>query len=80
MKATLPLILIAALGLAACDETMSCGGDAASEPMADTSGTPMPAGLTRDEQTIWNSLSDTAKAQAAEFIANGGTLTQFVAV
>ncbi|MEO0913541.1 MAG: hypothetical protein AAFY59_11210 [Pseudomonadota bacterium] len=39
-----------------------------------------PASLTADERVIWNSLTDEAKREALEFIQNGGTLTQFVAV
>ena len=72
------LVLSIALGLAACDD-MAGSGNSDTE-QAQTGGTPMPAGLTRDEQVIWNSLSEAAKVQAAEFIANGGTLTQFVAI
>ncbi len=79
MKAIIPLVVIAAFGLVACDETTSGGGGAASDA-ASASATPQPAGLSAEEVTIWNSLSEEAKVQAAEFIANGGTLTQFVAV
>lgn len=35
--------------------------------------------LTPDEQVIWNSLSDQARRDALEFIANGGTLAEFAA-
>jgi len=79
MKLLFPVVMIAAFGLAACDETSS-GGEVAASGAATASATPQPAGLSGDEVTIWNSLSETAKAQAAEFIANGGTLTQFVDV
>ena len=37
-----------------------------------------PAGLSSDEVVIWNSLRPESKQAAAEFIADGGTLTQFV--
>ncbi|MBD3625987.1 MAG: hypothetical protein HUJ24_11595 [Rhodobacteraceae bacterium] len=40
----------------------------------------MPAGLTGEERVIWNSLTPAAKKQAADYIAAGGTLTQFVAI
>lgn len=39
-----------------------------------------PAGLTREETVIWNSLTDAAKREALIYIENGGTLKQFVAV
>ena len=77
MKFLIPVLALAAFGLSACDETAGTGSQT---EQAQTGGTPMPAGLTRDEQVIWNSLSEAAKVQAAEFIANGGTLTQFVAI
>ena len=38
----------------------------------------MPTGLNSEEQFIWSTLTPQAQAQAAEFIANGGTLTQFI--
>jgi len=40
----------------------------------------MPAGLSGEERVIWNSLTPAAKKQAADYIAAGGTLTQFVAI
>ena len=62
MKVILPLAVIAALGLAACDETMTGGDSGEAAASATAGGTPMPAGLSRDEVTIWNSLSEPAKA------------------
>ena len=36
--------------------------------------------FTGEDLTIWNSLSDDAKKRALEFIRNGGTLREFVAI
>lgn len=33
-----------------------------------------------EEQVIWNSLSDAARRDALEYIKNGGTLREFVAI
>ncbi len=73
---------LAAVGLlAACDaDLQSVNAPEAAAPATDAVAmTPMPFGLTPDERVIWNSLTEDARKAAAEFIANGGTLTQFVA-
>ena len=40
----------------------------------------MPAGLTAEEQLIWNSLSDEAKRDAIDYMEAGGSFRDFVAV
>lgn len=40
----------------------------------------MPAGLTAEEQLIWNSLSDQAKRDAVAYMQAGGSFRDFVAV
>ena len=40
----------------------------------------MPAGLTAEEQLIWNSLSDQAKRDAVAYMNAGGSFRDFVAV
>lgn len=42
-------------------------------------GTSMPAGLTAEEQLIWNSLNDEAKRDAIAYMEAGGSFKQFVA-
>ncbi len=80
------LAALSALGLAAaCTETAPQPAEpapvAGTPPLPDAAGlTPMPPGLSSDERVIWNSLTEAARAEAAAFIANGGTLTQFVSV
>lgn len=87
MMRLMPIALSAVvLGLAACEETTTAADpDAVAAPATDAAAegaaeVAAPASLTADERTIWNSLTPSAKAQAAEFIANGGTLTQFVSL
>ncbi|NNU78918.1 hypothetical protein HMH01_00570 [Halovulum dunhuangense] len=46
---------------------------------AGSTGDMAPVTFTGEELTIWRSLTDTARAQALEFIRNGGTLREFVA-
>ena len=46
---------------------------------AGSTGDMAPVTFTAEELTIWRSLTDTARAQALEFIRNGGTLREFVA-
>ncbi len=36
--------------------------------------------FTGEDLTVWNNLSDDAKKRALEFIRNGGTLREFVAI
>ena len=77
-----PLLLAALpLALMAC-EPMPAGGDAAatgaSENVAASTATSQIPEFTGEDRIIWNSLSDQAKAEALEYIANGGTLKQFV--
>ncbi|MEO1293527.1 MAG: hypothetical protein AAFV62_11965 [Pseudomonadota bacterium] len=45
-----------------------------------TGGVAMPAGLSGEERALWSTLTPEAQAQAAAFIAAGGTLTGFLAV
>ncbi len=75
---------VALLGLAGCDmpaETAADGSSTAGAASAEASGgVARPASLSADERVIWNSLTEDARREAAEFIRNGGTLTQFVAV
>ena len=79
MTIRLALIALSASFLAACEAPMT-EPEGAAEDAAAASAVPEPAGLSADERLIWSTLNDDAKRQAAEFIANGGTLTQFVAV
>lgn len=83
------LTLCAGALLAACDAP-SAGDDGLLVP-ADIAATEAPtvvgetvpatpASLSGDERVIWNSLTPQAKRDAAAYIANGGTLTQFVAI
>ncbi|QHQ36261.1 hypothetical protein [Algicella marina] len=74
--------------LAACDAPMATTDDGAAPaatataaaPAAEGGATPMPPSLTSDERVIWNSLTEDARREAAAYIRNGGTLTQFVAI
>lgn len=75
-----PTMLLAACQAQAPANDAAAPAAAAPAPAAATGETPMPAGLTAEERVIWNSLSAPAKAQAAAYIANGGTLKQFVAI
>lgn len=79
----------AVLTLAACEPIPGASADApaaagAETPAAQTAATAgavaMPAGLSSDERLIWNSLTPSAQQAAADYIASGGTLTQFVAI
>lgn len=77
--------LLAGACITACSpvETTTTTTSTAAEASASaevSGGVAMPSGLSRDEQLIWNSLTPDAKAQAAAFIAAGGTLTGFMAV
>lgn len=76
------LILSTATLLVGCDVPVSGGGgDAAPAPAQVASAGPvsMPAGLSSDEQLIWNALTPQAQAEAAAFIANGGTFQDYIA-
>lgn len=69
--------------LAACDspannEVLAAPDEPVAEAPEVAGATPMPAGLNAEERFIWSTLTPAAQAQAAEFIANGGTLTQFI--
>ena len=79
----------AVLALAACEAPVATSADPqeAAAPATAPANAPdaggsiaAPASLSADERIIWNSLTDGAKREALEFIKNGGTLTQFVAV
>lgn len=77
----------AVLVLAACEAPVATAADPAEAAAATPATAPetggsiaAPSSLTADERIIWNSLTDGAKREALEFISNGGTLTQFVAV
>lgn len=75
----------AALLLAACTPAPSPApeppaGPAASSSGQNAGGVAMPASLSAEERRIWVTLTEEAKRAAAEYIANGGTLTEFVAV
>ena len=82
------LVPVALTGLlAACDAPAPQAADPnevaapASEPgTAAEAGeaVPMPAGLNSEERFIWSTLTPQAQRDAAEFIANGGTLLQFI--
>lgn len=85
MRIALALTSTAALGaLAACDAPVAAPDPATEAPVAQTATAeagapvPMPAGLTSEERFIWSTLTPQAQQQAAAFIANGGTLTQFI--
>lgn len=88
MKATgyLRGAAVAALGMttAACEAPAPSNGTTAAGTAnaAPASGeaVSMPAGLTADEQVIWNSLTTDAQRRAVEFIAAGGTFRQFVSL
>jgi hypothetical protein len=68
-----------ALLVAGCTESTTSTGTA---PAAATmsGGIAMPAGLTAEEQLIWNSLSDQAKRDAVAYMEAGGSFKDFVAV
>lgn len=71
----------ALLALAACDAPApGTSPDPAETAPPATSSAAMPAGLSAEEQFLWTTLTPTAQAQAADYIANGGTLTQFMAL
>ncbi|MEM9814653.1 MAG: hypothetical protein AAF913_18520 [Pseudomonadota bacterium] len=77
------LTILPALGLiAACTAYDDPAATAADPPAQAQAGAdiPEPPGLTSDERLIWRTLTPDAKAAASEFIANGGTLTQFVSI
>ncbi|MEM8787115.1 MAG: hypothetical protein AAGE76_02535 [Pseudomonadota bacterium] len=70
--------------LAGCDPISPLQGSVSDPAAGATAAAPadvlQPPGLTADEVVIWNTLRPDVKARAAEFIAGGGTLTQFVQV
>lgn len=81
------------LALAACETPpATASGDtaasasvtatASADPAAASEGTvtPMPGGLSSEERFLWSTMTPAAQAQAATYIANGGTLTQFMAL
>ena len=71
----------ALLALAACDAPApDASADPAETAPAATGSTAMPSGLSAEEQFLWTTLTPQAQAQAADYIANGGTLTQFMAL
>lgn len=76
--------ILACGGLAACTADSPLVSVISAEPVSDAPAAAsapavaQPADLTGDEVIIWNSLRPESKQAAAEFIANGGTLTQFV--
>ncbi len=76
MKTLMPFVVLALV--------TACGSvplvDTAAEPAAASADVTQPAGLSADERVIWNSMTPEARRQAVEFIANGGTFAQFVAV
>lgn len=84
MKLGITVLITGAAFLAACEETTMAEKPAMAEQtsanQAATSSVAMPTSLSRDERTIWNSLTEAARRDAAVFIGNGGTLTQFVAI
>ena len=78
---------VAVQTLAACEPMPAADAEApaaadasATQAAAVTGEVAMPAGLSSDERLIWNSLTPSAKQAAADYIASGGTLTQFVAI
>ena len=83
---------IATMTLAACEPLPETAGDGGPDPAAASAsatatatataqgGVAMPAGLSGEERVIWNSLTPAARRQAADYIAAGGTLKQFVAI
>lgn len=76
MKTLIPFIALALV--AACSSAPLV--ETATAPAATSADVTEPAGLSADERVIWNSMTPEARRQAVEFIANGGTFAQFVAV
>ncbi len=83
----LPLLISAsAIALAACEPVTTTDGAAVTVTTPGTTAAPAgadlspPPGLTREEMTIWNSMTDGAKAEAKAFIAGGGTFRDFYSV
>ncbi|MEM8871183.1 MAG: hypothetical protein AAGB10_05430 [Pseudomonadota bacterium] len=74
-------VMFLALGtLTACQTTtQTAGSPTSTAPAVSQAGAAMPAGLTSDEQLIWNTLTPTAQAQAADHVANGGSFADFIA-
>ena len=68
-----------ALFAAGCTESAT-GTGTAPATAATSGGIAMPAGLTAEEQLIWNSLSDQAKRDAVTYMDAGGSFKDFVAV
>ena len=68
-----------ALLVAGCTESTT-GADPAPAAATSSGDTAMPAGLTAEEQLIWNSLSDQAKRDAVAYMDAGGSFRDFVAV
>jgi hypothetical protein len=80
LKATLALTAAATLLMACEPPATGTGGTAASAPAPAAGDLSPPAGLTRDELTIWNALADDKKAEAKKFIADGGTFRDFYSI
>ncbi|MEM7615956.1 MAG: hypothetical protein AAF245_12960 [Pseudomonadota bacterium] len=71
-------LFLALFAVAACQPTTTTPtADAA--PAVSSGATQMPAGLSADEQLIWNTLTPSAQAQAADHVANGGSFADFIA-
>ena len=72
------------VGLGACEtpapQPAGAMGSTGSQASGMTAGTRMPAGLTSEERFLWGTMTPEAQVQAAAYIRNGGTLTQFMAL
>ncbi len=73
------IVSVALAALAGCDAPTGQGSGNAGSSAATAELAP-PAGLSRDDLAVWNSMSDAAKADALAFIADGGTFREFYAL